>query len=97
MCSDQRSLGFRFGHCHVQLTGVNHLHRTTSNVQGQKEKLKVQKVVLTILYKTIEMIIVSVGREVNLLIGYLKGKVCIAHKKGYKKAFLIQREWFPRF
>ena len=50
-----------------------------------------------ILYKTIEMIIGSVGREVNVLIGYLKGKVCIAHKKGYKKAFLIQREWFPRF
>ena len=39
----------------------------------------------------------SVGREVNLLNGYSKGKVCIAYRKGYKKAFLIRREWFPRF
>ena len=97
MCSDQRSLGYRFGHCHAQLTGVNHLHKTTSNVQGEKGKLKVQKVVLTILYKTIEMIIGSVGREVNLLTGYLKGKVCVAYKKGYNKASSIQREWFLRF
>ena len=29
--SDQRSLGFRVGHCHMQFTGINIiLHKTTT-------------------------------------------------------------------
>ena len=36
------------------------------------------------------MIIGSVGREIKLLIGYLKGTVCIAHRSYYKGPFLIQ-------
>ena len=37
---------------------------------------------LTLIYiKTIEMIIDSEGREIKLLIGYLKGTVCIAYRR----------------
>ena len=43
------------------------------------------------------MIIGSVGREIKLLIGYLKGTFCIAYRSYYKGAFFIQRKCFPRF
>ena len=36
-----------------------------------------------------EMIIVSKGREIKLLIGYLKGKVCIAYKCCYRKGLFF--------
>ena len=47
--------------------------------------------------KTIEMIIESVAREIKLLLGYLKGKVCIVYGSYFKKSFLFWRELFPRF
>ena len=40
----------------------------------------------------IEMIIGSKGREIKYLIGYLKGKVCIAYKSYYRKGL-----FFPFF
>ena len=43
---------------------------------------------LTILYKKIvEMIIDGEGREIKLLIGYLKDTVCIACRSYYKGVF----------
>ena len=36
-----------------------------------------------------EMIVVSKGREIKLLIGYLKGKVCIAYKCCYRKGLFF--------
>ena len=40
MRSDQSSLSFRVGHCHVQLTGVDMYNFTTD---GENKKSKVQK------------------------------------------------------
>ena len=57
-------------------------HKTTTNVQKEKENLKTQnlKSHLRFYTKTIEMVISSVGRD----------------RSCYKIAFLIRREWFPR-
>ena len=46
--SDQRSLGFRVCHCHVQLTGVD-IH--TELQVTEKGKLTVHEVLSTISYK----------------------------------------------
>jgi len=35
--SDQRSLGFRVGHCHVQLTGVDIYIKLQVTYNGKKE------------------------------------------------------------
>ena len=48
--SDQRSLGFRVGHCHVQLTGLDFYIELQVRYNG-KGKLTVHKVLFTISYK----------------------------------------------
>ena len=40
---------------------------------------------LTIYIKTVEMIIDSEGRGIKLLIGYLRGTVCIAYRRLQKQ------------
>ena len=45
-----------------------------------------------------QMIIDSEGREIKLLIGYLKGTVCIACRSYYKEVFFSFRgNFFPDF
>ena len=46
-----------------------------------------RQVLLTILYKTIEMIVDSEGREIKLVVGHLKGTVCIAYRSYYEGFF----------
>ena len=43
-----------------------------------------------------EMIIDSEGREIKLLIEYLKGTVCIACRSYYKEVFLNSEEIFSQ-
>ena len=57
------------------------------------------KIILAIVYKkTMEVIIDSEGSEIKLLIGYLKGTVCIACRSCYTGVFfLFREEFFPDF
>lgn len=89
MRCDQRSLRFRVGHFHVQLTGVYIYIKTRANVQQKKENIKCVKSYLRFYITTIEMVIGSNGREIKLLIGNLKGKVCIVYESYYRKFYFF--------
>ena len=71
--SDQRSFGFRVGHCHVQLTGVNIYIKLQSTHNGER-KIKGAK------SRTLPAILYKNNRDdywvwAEKSIGYLKGKV----------------------
>ena len=89
VCCDQRSLRFWVGHFHVQLTGVDIYIKTRANVQQKKENIKCVKSYLRFYITKIEMVIGSNGREIKLLIGNLKGKVCIVYESYYRKFYFF--------
>ena len=56
--SDQRSFGFRVGHCHVQLSGVNIYIKLQSTPKGERKiKGAKSRTLLRFYIKTIEMTI----------------------------------------